>query len=315
MKAAAVVGMFVLLWGGSASAADVNIFSGSSPVFAPLFVADAKGFFKAQGLDVSVRPFTSGADATEGFRAGAAQMLVACDVPLLYLVAGGDTTVLARFSANPEMLLVMGRKAISGPADLRGKKVGLVRKSASEYLLHLYLRKAGLSLADVELVHLAPFDQVPALARGDVDALSTWKPFDRKILELGGDRFRRLAWSGDVNYLMYCGIATKKDYARAQSGKVVAVLKALNQASRWIATAARPEINSVLAVYLKTTPEDVAYVIEKNDFALSNDAPFRKTLQEIEQFLAQQKLIGQRVSFGDAIDTALLRNVDPALVR
>src|SRR5918996_2862876 len=137
------------------AAAAINVFSGSSPVFAPVFIADTQGFFTQEGLDVTVRPFTSGAEATEGFRAGAAEFLVASDVPLLYLLVGGDTAMLAQFSANPDMLLIVGPKDMPGPQALKGKKIGLVTKSASEYLLNKYLRRANLRLADVERVHLA----------------------------------------------------------------------------------------------------------------------------------------------------------------
>ena len=121
----------------------IRIFAGSSPVFAPVFVADQRGFFKAEGLDVQVRPFSSGAEATEGFRSGSADFLVASDVPLIYLLVGGDTTMLAQFSANRDMLVMVGPKGTAGPADLKGKKIGLVTRSSSEYLLHQYLKRAG----------------------------------------------------------------------------------------------------------------------------------------------------------------------------
>src|SRR5262245_26336680 len=183
------------LTGTAAQADKIRIFAGSSPVFAPVFIADQQGFFTQEGLDVTVRPFTSGAEATEGFRAGAAEFLVASDVPLLYLLVGGDTAMVAQFSANPDMLLIVGPKDMPGPQALKGKKVGLVTKSASEYLLNNYLKRANLSLADVERVHLAPFDQVPALVRGDVFALSSWKPFDTKIVELSGGKYQISSWN------------------------------------------------------------------------------------------------------------------------
>lgn len=64
---------------------------------------------------------------------------------------------------------------------MKGKKIGLVTKSASEYLLSEYLKHANLALKDVERVNLSPFDQVSALLRGDVYAVSIWKPFSSKI--------------------------------------------------------------------------------------------------------------------------------------
>ncbi len=298
-----------------ARAAQINIFSGSSPVFAPVFVADAKGFFKEERLDVSVRPFTSGAEATEGFRSGAAQFLVASDVPILYLLPGGDVVLLAQFSANPDMLLVVAGKEVKGPAELKGKRIGLVRKSASEYLLHNYLKRGGLTLEDVKLVHLAPFDQVPALVRGDVDALSTWKPFDEKIFGLAGDRFRTVSWNGREDYVLYSGIVAKRSFVESNPREVAAVLRALRRASDWLSKNDLKSASELLGQYLKTSPEDVAHVIRNNSWAMVDDPAFRRVMQSIERFLLDQKLIAGPVDWARARDVSFLRRIDPALVR
>lgn len=313
--AVVVLAVLVLAGASPASAAQISIFSGSSPVFAPVFVADAKGFFKNEGLDVSVRTFTSGAEATEGFRAGAAQFLVASDTPLLYLLPGGDVVMLAQFSQNQDMLLIVGGKGASAPADLKGKKIGLVRKSASEYLLRNYLRRRGMTLDDVKLVHLAPFDQVPALVRGDVDALSTWKPFDQKMFSLAPDKFQVLSWNGREDYVLYSGIVAKRGYANANQEDVTKVLRALRKASDWLTNNDLKTLSQMLGQYLKTSPEDVAYVIKSNTWSMTDDPAFRKTLQDIEGFLLSQSLIGTKVNWAEARGAVFLRKVDPSLVK
>jgi ABC-type nitrate/sulfonate/bicarbonate transport system substrate-binding protein len=296
-------------------AGQINIFSGSSPVFAPVFIADVQGFFKEEKLDVSVRPFTSGAEATEGFRSGAAQFLVASDVPLMYLLPGGDVVLLGQFSANEDMLLIVGDKTVKTPADLKGKKIGLVRKSASEYLLHNYLTRGNLTLEDVKLVHLAPFDQVPALVRGDVDALSTWKPFDKKITGLSGDKFRIVSWNGQENYVLYSGIVAKRSFVAANQNDVQAVMRALKKASDWMAGQSPKTVSETLGKYLKTNPEDVAYVITRNSWTMVDDAAFRGVMQDIEKFLLAQSLIPKKVNWTEAKDQSFLRKMDPALVK
>jgi ABC-type nitrate/sulfonate/bicarbonate transport system substrate-binding protein len=312
---AALLALLALNGPEPALAAQINIFSGSSPVFAPVFIADAKGFFKEEKLDVSVRPFTSGAEATEGFRSGAAQFLVASDVPALYLLPGGDVVWLAQFSANEDMLLIVGDKNVKGPADLKGKKIGLVRKSASEYLLHKYLKRGNLTLEDVKLVHLAPFDQVPALVRGDVDALSTWKPFDKKIAGLSGDKFRTISWNGQEQYILYSGIVAKRSFIAANQNDAMAVMRALRKASEWLARNDLRTVSEVLGGYLKTGPDDVAYVITKNSWTMVDDARFRGVMQDIERFLLAQNLIPKKVNWIEAKDVSFLRKMDPSLVK
>ena len=299
---------------GTAHAQKIRIFAGSSPVFAPVFIADQKGFFKEEGLDVQVRPFSSGAEATEGFRSGSADLLVASDVPLIYLLAGGDTVVVAQFSANQDMLVIVGPKGATNPADLKGKKVGLVTKSASEYLLNNYLKRGGLTVNDVERVHLAPFDQVPAIARGDVQALTSWKPFDLKIAQVAGDKQQVLANNGQEKYVLYSGILARRDFASKNPGELEKLLRAIGKASKWLAENSLAASGDALASYLKTDSKDVQHVIANNSWDMTVTPGFLSTMADIEDFLAKQGLIKTRVNWRTAYDWSHLRRVDGKLV-
>jgi ABC-type nitrate/sulfonate/bicarbonate transport system substrate-binding protein len=298
----------------AASADPIRVFSGSSPIFAPIFVADQQGFFKDEGLDVTVRPFTSGAEATEGFRSGAAEFLVAADVPLIYLMTGKDSVMLAQFSANPDMLLVMGPKGATKPEDLKGKKIGMVTKSASEYVLNQYLSSAGIKLTDVERIHLAPFDQVPALVRGDVYALSTWKPFDGKINALAPDKFETATFNGQQDYIVFSGIVGNREFVAGHKDETEKILRALKKASDWLAATPTVERDHSIATYLKTTPEDVNAVIANNTWNMKVDKKFTDTMSAIEEFLSAQGFIQSRVDWNGAYDWTYLKQVDPALV-
>lgn len=310
----AVAGLLLGFAAETIAAEKVRIFAGSSPVFGPVFVADQQGHFKQEGLDATVRPFTSGAEATEGFRAGSAEFLVACDVPLLYLLVGGDTAMIAQFSANADMLLIIGPKGMAGPQDLKGKKVGLVTKSASEYLLNNYLKRAGLALADVQRVHLAPFDQVPALVRGDVYALSSWKPFDTKIAQLGGGKYEVASWNGREGYVLFCGIVAKRDFIAKRPDETLKVVRALAKGAQWLTDADAKTRDESLAKYLKTDAKDVQHVIANNRWGMTVSAEFTDTMAAIETFLADQGLIKARVKWNVAYDWSFLKKVDPKLV-
>jgi ABC-type nitrate/sulfonate/bicarbonate transport system substrate-binding protein len=301
------------LGAASVHAAKIRIVAGSSPVFAPAFIADQKGFFKAEGLDVQVRPFTSGADATEGFRSGAADFLVASDVPLIYLLVGGDTVMLSQFSANEDMLVIMGPKGSTNPADLKGKKVGLVTKSASEFLLNNYLQRAGLSVNDVERVHLAPFDQVSAIARGDVHALSGWKPFDLKIQQVTGGKQQVVTNNGKEKYILYSGIVAKKDFVAKNPADTEKVLRALAKASKWLSEASLEERSKALGAYLKTDAKDVQHVIANNKWDMNVTPAFLSTMSQIEEFLAKQGLIKGRVQWNSAYDWSHLKKLGGGL--
>lgn len=310
-----VVAAVAMFAASAAQAERIQIFSGSSPIFGPAFVADAKGFFEDEGLDVNVKPFTSGAAATEGFRSGGAQFLVASDVPHIYLLTGDDAVMLAQFSQNPDMLLVVGEKGMSKPADFKGKKVGMVRKSASEYLFEQFMRTGGLHADDAELVNLAPFDQVPAIVQKNVEALSTWKPFDKKMMAMAGDRIEAIAWPEKVGYTLYSGIVVSRDYLEsADRSEVMAIMRALKSATEWMSNASLDEVSQVVADYLKTSKEDVAHVIRNNTWDMFSDQRFRDQLKSIEDFLYERQFISKRVNWDTAADWSYLEDLDANLV-
>lgn len=234
-------------------------------------------------------------------------------MPLIYLLVGGDTAMLAQFSANPDMLLIIGPKGMS-PADLKGKKIGLVTKSASEFLLNNYLKRAGLKLGDVERVNLAPFDQVPALVRGDVFALSSWRPFDLKIAQLGGDKYAIATWNEKEGYILFSGIIAKNDFVRNNPEDTVKVLKALIKAADHLKQTEPKIVSAELSRYLKTSPEDVQHVIVHNKWDMAVAKDFLDTMTTIEAFLAEQKLITKRVNWNTAYNWAPLKQAAANLV-
>jgi ABC-type nitrate/sulfonate/bicarbonate transport system substrate-binding protein len=212
------------------------------------------------------------------------------------------------------MLLIVGPKDFSGPRALKGKKIGLVTKSASEYLLNNYLRRANLTLADVDRVHLAPFDQVPALVRGDVFALSSWKPFDKKIVELSGGKYQTISWNGQEGYILFSGIVAKSDFIKKDRDETLKIVQALAKGANWLANAEPKSVWDALAKYLKTDANDVRYVIANNTWDMTVSAKFTDTMADIERFLIKQNLIKSRVNWDSAYDWSFLKKVDPKLV-
>src|SRR4029453_10177573 len=68
----------------------ITAFSGPFPHFAPLFIADAKGFFKKHGVNATVRLFDSGGAASAAFRGGRADFLAGCGFSTIRFFEGGD---------------------------------------------------------------------------------------------------------------------------------------------------------------------------------------------------------------------------------
>lgn len=297
----------------SAMAEKINVFSGVSPVFANLFMADKNGYFADEGLDVTVKTFQAGQAAGEAYRSGAAQYLVTCDQPMIITASGGDSVILTHISKSNELVFIMAGDEVSKAADLKGKKVGLFRKSASEFLLSRYLETDGLTLDDVEMVHLSPFDQVSAIVRGDVDAMSVWRPFDLKVMGLSEDH-SVVTDSRQLGYAMYCGLLVNRAYLEsADPEEVQKFLRALKRASDWLMETDPAESNQAISDYTKLAVADVEHVLKGQEWAMVNDQAFRDQLGRIEEFLIGLDLLDGPVDWDEIADWSHLKAVDTSL--
>lgn len=71
---------------------------------------------------------------------------------------------------------------LTGPEQLKGRSIAVAQGSSANYQLVASLRKAGLSLNDVEVKYLQPADAPTAFTAGKVDAWAVWDPYTSQVL-------------------------------------------------------------------------------------------------------------------------------------
>ncbi|MDQ0823658.1 NitT/TauT family transport system substrate-binding protein [Arthrobacter sp. V4I6] len=170
------------------------------PIFAPIYVAKAKGYFEDEGLNVNLQTVKSGSDAVPlassgkldvvaaGFSAG---MFSAIKSGLNIKITGSMGVSDGNTEASPTDLVVSKAAydagSITSVADLKGKNVGAAGGTggAGAYLLSLALKDAGLSLNDVKVVNLGNPDMPTAISNGGLDAGLISAPFSSVALKEG----------------------------------------------------------------------------------------------------------------------------------
>ena len=157
------------------------VFIGTTPHFGNVIVADRKGFWQKEGLTADITIFASGSVAAEAFRAGKGHVVVTGDQPAIRLWQDGFIGFVPQANYN-ELSIIVARNAIKGPADMKGRKVGVLVGSTSEFFTKLYLSKGGLGIKDIQVINLRPAEMVTGFARGDIDAFTIWQPFGWRAL-------------------------------------------------------------------------------------------------------------------------------------
>ena len=168
-----------------------------STLFSPVYIAQAKGYFTAAGLDVQLEAVKSGQDAipqlasgkldalAAGFSAG---MFNAKNEGLDFQIVGSMGVNTGDEKNSPTMLIAAQGPFTSGAitkvADLKGKKIAAAGGPGATggFLVASILATAGLTLSDVTIVNLATPDMPNALQTGAIDAALASAPVSGRIV-------------------------------------------------------------------------------------------------------------------------------------
>ena len=157
-----------------------------NPDHAPIIVAQEKGFFTDEGLEVEVVAPADPADPPKLVAAGQADLAITYQPQLhLQVHEGLPLKRIGTLIATPlNCLMVKADGPVQQIADLKGKKIGYSVSGVEDALVSAMLKNAGLTLADVEMVNVN-WSLSPALIAGQVDAtIGAYRNFELTQMRL-----------------------------------------------------------------------------------------------------------------------------------
>jgi NitT/TauT family transport system substrate-binding protein len=162
---------------------------------APIYIANAKGYFKDQGIALESLPFPSAAQMVAPLGIGELQVGAGATSAGLFNAIGrgvGLVIVADKGNLDPghgyEAIVVRKELAetIRRPKDLKGRTVAIsARDIGPEVTLDAYLRRDGLTEKDVNLVTVPHVDMLQALKHGSIDAGLPIEPTVSRIVAAG----------------------------------------------------------------------------------------------------------------------------------
>ena len=212
------------------------------------FVAQDKGYFKAEGLDVEL-------DQGEGSSAPIAKVASGA-----YDAGFGDINALIDFAAKPPTeapvgvymlyntppftIAVKKDSPIRTPKDLEGKTVGGPANDGALKLFPAFAKAAKLDTSKIAINNMAPNLREQMLIRGQVDGVFGYINtifFSAKLVGLDPEKDLRFINYGDFGLDLYSNtVLFSRNFVRDNPKAVQGFLKALNRAI--VDTVANPEM-------------------------------------------------------------------------
>lgn len=234
-------------------------------IYAPLYVAQERGYFAAEGIDAQLSPLQGGSDSVVQLAAGnfdaavggvGAGLLNAANKGLEFRIVAPMHSERAPLATS---LVISAKRAgeIKSVADLKGKKVSInATGAATEYWLAEALRKAGLTFADIQLTTVG-FANVPAaLDNGSLDAAMLGEPLTTQQIDKGVVKVLANDFiDGFYATYLYMGIPLLKDRPQVAEGFMRAYLRACRDLQA-PDIYQNPEIAKIVEKYTKV-PADV----------------------------------------------------------
>ncbi|WP_213938257.1 aliphatic sulfonate ABC transporter substrate-binding protein [Pseudomonas sp. dw_612] len=143
------------------------------------------------GTQVQWIEFPGGPQLIEALNGGSLDIGNIGDIPPIFAQAAGID--LQYIGVEPsdgktEAILVPKTSEVQSLADLKGKRVALLKGSSAHNFFLKSLVRAGLQLKDVNLVYLSPADARAAFEQGKLDAWVIWDPYYSAALIDGSAR-------------------------------------------------------------------------------------------------------------------------------
>jgi NitT/TauT family transport system substrate-binding protein len=193
----AIVALALATLALSTHAAPIRVGTTNSSSDAPLFIAQSKGYFKQEGLDVQFTPFASAAKMIAPLGNGQLEVGAGSPAAGFFNAAarGLNIKIVADKGSMPPgngYLAVLVRKdLVDGGryrtfADFKGMKVALpAQGTTTDGTLNEALKRGGLKWSDVEVTHMGFPQHVIAFQNTAIDASVTTEPSATKAEQMG----------------------------------------------------------------------------------------------------------------------------------
>ncbi|MGZ6210106.1 MAG: ABC transporter substrate-binding protein [Syntrophales bacterium] len=279
------------------------------------YIAEDQNFFAQNGLNVTIRDYTSGMEAVNALFNGSVDIAATAEFPLVK-AALNQEKVSAIVSIDKSLLQdIIGRKdrGIENISDFKGKRIGVTLGTIAQFYLGRFLTLHGVNLQDVTIVNISPSESVDAITKGAVDAIIIWQPY-ANIIENALDDNAAI-WPVQSSQTTYIVEVAKNDWIAQHPDIVRRYVNALAQAEDYFVQ--HPDqTKSMMQKKLNYTDAYMEAVWDKNQFSLSLDQSLVTAMEDEGRWMIRNNLTSEKTipNFRKYIYTKGMQEIKPEAV-
>jgi NitT/TauT family transport system substrate-binding protein len=263
------------------------------------FIAQDKGYFKAEGLDVEIDQGEGSSASITKVAAGAYQAGFGDINALINLAATrpaeAPVAVYMIYNTPPFTIVVKKDSPIKTPKDLEGKTVGGPANDGALKLFPAFAKVAKIDAAKVNITNMAPNLREQMLQRGQVDAIFGFTNtvyFSAKLIGIDPEKDLRFINYADFGMDLYSNtIVFSRAFVKENPKAVAGFVKAVNRA-----------INDSLA-----NPEAAMDAVMKREPLLKRDVEKERLMATIKEEMNHPEVA--KIGLGDIDPVRLKRAI------
>jgi NitT/TauT family transport system substrate-binding protein len=268
----------------------------------PFIIAQEKGFFKEEGLSVTLKSFRSAVDRDSALQSGNLDGVISDMLAEAFAKAGGFNTVITSSTTGSYKLVVNKDETATSIRDLKGKDVAISKNTIIEYVTDKVMTAEGLTSSDINKIVIP---QIPArlemLQNSKIAAATLPEPMATIAVKNGA---KVLNSSDKLGINPGVLIFTSKAVTEKEQ-EIQAMYRAYNKAIDYLAR--EPMENYIdLVIEKGGFPSSVkgALVLPRYQKPL---APQAKDIEDVMTWLQARQLIPRPYAYKELVDDRFVR--------
>ena len=280
-------------------------------------IAITQGYFKEQGLNITTTQYNYGLPTFKDLLAGKVDVAQVATFPVTYAsFKSSDFRIVSTYVSMLNDFMMFARKdaGITTITDLKGKRIGIVKGSVSEYYLDVNLAYYKMFIEEVTPVFLKPEAIPDAITAGEIDAGIVWTPFHGLAKEQLGDNFTLV--QGQQGYWVAINITVSKELLEKHPETMVRYFKALKKAESYLKTN-RDQAVREHAEFVKMPYTILKHHYDYAQMELHLKQPLLNSLESEARWLVSHKYVPQKKipNYLQLIDGTPLQQIFPERVK